>query len=516
MGSLKPVADKLFAFLRDVIYNPAAASLDVSDLPPEFTDVVKGLLYLSKIVMETRDFSRELSTGNLNCEPPSPGNEIAAPLKNLHASLKHLTWQAQMVAQGKYNQHISFMGDFSVAFNDMIAQLRQRELENLDEKTRLKTHLAKMSHELRTPLNAILGMSKLTLREEMSDVARKYAVNINQAGVNLLNIINDILDFSKIESGKFELVEDNYLLSELINSVTNIIKIRADDSRLKFKTDIDSGLPDVLYGDSTRLNQILLNLLSNAVKYTEAGFVSFSVSGTVTGETLNLVFAISDSGRGIKEENLATLFDEFSQFDKKANRGIEGTGLGLAITQGLVRAMNGDISVESVYGMGSTFTVCLPQLICDDEKGTQILTQDDGDFAVRFTAPTAKVLVVDDVDLNLMVAEGMLEPYNIQVDLCESGKEALELIQTNTYDIIFLDHMMPDMDGMEVAAHIRERDGEYFNQVPLIALTANAIAGVKDIYLKGGFNDFVSKPIDISTMNAVLEKWLPEEKRVPL
>jgi len=515
MDSLKPIADKLFLYLRDIIYNPAKASLDISELPEAFADLGKGMQYLNRVISETRGLSRELAEGNLNCELPPPGNEIAAPLKSLHASLKHLTWQAQMVAQGKYNQKVSFMGDFSEAFNDMIDQLRQRELENLDEKTRLKSHLAKTSHELRTPLNAILGMSKLAQSEEMSDTARKYAINIHQAGTNLLNIINDILDFAKIESGRFEPNDEDYLLSDLITSVTNIIKIRAMDSGLEFRIDIDGDLPNMLYGDPACLNQILLNLLSNAVKYTKSGFVAFSVSGDIVGEAVNLFFTVSDSGRGIKEEDIQTLFDEYSQFDKTANRGVEGTGLGLAITQGLVRALSGDIIVESVYGEGSKFTVRLPQLIRDDKKISDAKkTAPDNDYSlVRFTAPQAKILVVDDIDINLMVVEGILKPYKMQVDLCESSTEALELILSGVYDLILLDHKMPVLDGMEIAACVRQQSSTYFTQVPLIILTANVFPGSKEIYLKGGFNDFLSKPIDIDAMNAALEKWVPKEKQ---
>jgi len=509
MATHKDVADKLFVFLRDMIYNPSGASLSHADFPAEYINVCKGLQYLHQIISESRELANHIAEGNLDCELPPKENALAAPLKNLHSSLKHLTWQAQMVAEGKYNQQVNFMGEFSVAFNDMIAQLSRREQNNFDEKARLKIHLAKMSHELRTPLNAIIGMSELAAREEMSPVARDYGVAINQAGVHLLGIINNILDFSKIEGGRLELCEDDYFLSDLISSVVNIIKIRAEESRLELKTHIAENLPDALFGDASRLTQILLNILGNAVKYTNTGFVSFSVSGEVAGDELRLAFAVEDSGAGIKEEDLSRLFDEFVRLDSHSNKSVEGTGLGLAITKGLVTAMGGEIIVTSEYGWGSVFTVILTQKITDKIK--PVHEESPTAAPAPFTAPDAKVLVVDDVDLNLMVVEGILEPYEMQVDVCDGGAYALEMLTEGAYDLVFLDHMMPQPDGMAVVAAVREKGGDYFANVPIVAMTANVGEGVCEEYLSAGFSDFISKPINFGSMHGILEKWIPAE-----
>jgi len=505
-------ADLIFQYLKDTIYSPDEARLDIEDLPESFADVGKGLLYLNRMINETRELSKELAAGNLNCDVPPPDNEIAAPLKMLHASLKHLTWQTQTVAKGNYNQRVDFMGEFSAAFNEMITQLQRRETENLDEKGRLKDFLAKMSHEIRTPLNAVIGMSELALREEMSDPAREYAVGIKQAGGLLLDIISDILDFSKIESGHFELNEESYLLTTMVNDVINIIKMRARDSGLDFFSDIELSLPNLLYGDSLRIHQILINLLTNAVKYTDEGYVSFTVSGVVRDDEVVLSFSVQDSGKGISEKNLKALFEEFSRFDAKANKNIEGTGLGLAITKGLVTAMGGDIDVQSKYGAGSTFTVTLPQKIRGSATVADEAINEDAELPTmqHFIAPSAHVLIVDDVKTNLIVAEGLMRTYKIKIDSATSGMEAIKIANLHRYDIIFLDHMMPDMDGIEAVSHLRQRGN---HDVPIIALTANVISGAREMFLAGGFDDFLSKPIDVYELDKLLNKWIPQSKK---
>jgi len=358
--------------------------------------------------------------------------------------------------------------------------------------------LASMSHEIRTPMNAITGMAEVALRKDMPDDIRENIVTIKQAGNNLLSIINDILDISKIESGKLEIIPFDYMLSSLVNDVANIIKMRITNPELKFEINVDSNIPNTLFGDEIRIRQVLLNVLNNAVKYTKKGFVSLSINGEIIGDSVLLTIKVADSGIGIKKEDLEKLFKDFVQL----NRGVEGIGLGLAITKRLVAAMGGDISVQSEYGKGSVFTIKLPQKIRFSKELS------NSNITVKFNAPKAKILIVDDIDMNLKVAEGLMQPYKMQVDLRLSGAEAIDAIAKNSYDIVFMDHMMPEMDGIEATKIIRKD----YPDLTIIALTANAVSGTKEMFLANGFNDFLSKPIDTIKLNAILEKWLPEEK----
>jgi signal transduction histidine kinase/CheY-like chemotaxis protein len=768
----KPVADILFSYLHDVIYKPSSASLDIESLPKAFGDFGRGLQYIVGAICETRTLAKELALGNLHCPLPPPDNEIASPLKMLHSSLSHLTWQTQQVAKGDYKQRVNFMGDFSLAFNNMIKQLEQRQKNNIDEKTRLEMYvhlilvncpnpilmfnnhgelayvsdsffrhfkkcagdkvlgkeihdlfapivceqslneiksvyakailekkiqktvqeidfgdpeysghyeiqispmldmetfegiivflfnvtenvqarldaecarelseqssrsksnfLAKMSHEIRTPMNAILGMAELALREDVPQVAEGHIITIKQAGITLLSIINDILDISKIEAGKLEIIPINYSFSSLANDVINIIKTKVFESRLRFVAYIDCNIPNELFGDPTRIRQIMLNLLSNAVKYTEKGFISLSIRSEIKEDDIvNIIIEVADSGKGIKKKEVNKLFSEFARFDTEINKNIEGTGLGLAIGQNLTTAMGGQIDVQSEYGKGSVFTVSLPQKIRHSEKIAIVknkekkkaliyerrdiyiasitktmdnlgvnyrivlnisdffncLLSNDYSFVllasvlyeeirgkysgidpnIRFaviseygeliternistlnmpifsipvtnflngvsdsnasyikkgasshiTAAEAKILVVDDIVTNLEVAMGLLRPYEVQVKLCKSGMEAIEEIKSARYDLVFMDQMMPRMSGIETVSIIRSLNCEdnYYKDVPIIALTADAVSGTREMLLSNGFDDFLSKPIDINKLDIILEKWIPPEKQ---
>lgn len=522
---------------------------------------------------------------------------------------------------------------------DQLNQVQQLRLENLEEKherekaemsTRSKSDfLAKMSHEIRTPMNAIVGMAELALRGDTSPATREHIVTIKQASGNLLSLINDILDFSKIESGKLEIIPTDYLLSSLMNDVISIIRVRAIDKQMDFMVNIDCNIPNALFGDEIRVRQVLLNLLSNAVKYTENGYVSMTVYGDITDETtVTLTIEITDTGKGIKKEDMGKLFGDFVQIDMEKNRGVKGTGLGLAIAKNLMLAMDGDITVSSEYGKGSTFVVSLPQkftryekvaaveapteksvliyeqreiyansIVCtianlgvdvtlvstDSEFYEKLLTNnyfavmissslfqdakkmieqlgvkskivlltefgeivgesnvsvlsmpvhaisianvlngvsdfsynDVEEDAVRFTAPTARVLIVDDINTNLKVAEGLMSSYKMQIDLTNTGMDAIEATKSNHYDIIFMDHMMPEMDGVEATLAIRSLGDEdpYYKNIPIVALTANAVSGMKEMFLQNGFDDFLAKPIEIVKLNAILERWIPKEKK---
>jgi signal transduction histidine kinase/FixJ family two-component response regulator/HPt (histidine-containing phosphotransfer) domain-containing protein len=506
--------------------------------------------------------------------------------------------------------------------------------------------LAKMSHEIRTPMNAITGMAELLLRGSLSGEARGHAQDIKQAGNNLVSIINDILDFSKIEAGKMEIIPIKYMLSSLINDTVNIIRTRIMEKPIRFFTNIDGNIPNSLIGDEVRLRQILINLLSNAVKYSEKGHIGLTITADKweSGQ-IWLKIAVADTGKGIKHEDQAKLFDEFVKVDTKKNQGIEGTGLGLAITKRLCLAMGGDINMTSEYGKGSVFTAVIPQgigslepfaavedpekkkvlvyegrlnyakSVCwtlesmrvpysmvtniDDfaaalyreewfyifssyglyENIKPLMEKDSSEFsggkkpslalmiewgteayipgarfvsipaqslsiantlngksdskgyiknsgAIRFTFPRARILVVDDIATNLKVVEGLLAPYGATVDTCLNGLQSIEMVkrsvsEKNDYDIVFMDHMMPEMDGIEATAAIRAWEKELNEEqifdlrkhIPIIALTANAVVGMREMFIENGFNDFISKPIDVSKLDEILARWIPKEKK---
>jgi signal transduction histidine kinase/CheY-like chemotaxis protein len=570
---------------------------------------------------------------------------IAVPLSELEISTEKVV-SGKLDVKIEQSQNNDEIAHLSQRLQETIRQLNytqelelatieaRHEKEKAEAESKSKGEfLARMSHEIRTPMNAITGMAELALREDMPDTAREHILTIKQAGANLLSIINDILDFSKIESGKLQIVPSDYLFSSLINDVISIIRMKVIDSYLQFAVNIDCNIPNALFGDEIRIRQVLLNILSNAVKYTEKGFVSLAVTAEIAANAaseniVNITMEVRDSGRGLKQEDMEKLFDEFVQFDLAKNRGIEGTGLGLAITRSLVKAMGGDISASSEYGRGSVFTVTLPQKIRSGEKLATIenpnekrvlvyelrtiyansivrtvnnlgvecaLAANDSELiekistgaysfvfvasglyenvrdlcsryeskakivlltefgeaaadlnlnilvmpvysisvantlngivtdstfsinkeaAVRFTAVNAKVLVVDDIGTNLKVAEGLLLPYKMQVDLCQSGPEAIEAIKLNAYDLVFMDHMMPEMDGIQATAAIRAWEAENPGyRTPIVALTANAVSGMKEMFIENGFSDFLSKPIDISKLDEMLDRWIPQEKR---
>ncbi len=382
--------------------------------------------------------------------------------------------------------------------------------------------LANMSHEIRTPINTVIGMNEMILRENKDNTIQEYAKNIQSASCMLLSLINDVLDFSKIEAGKLEVTENPYHLSSLLNDVIMGIKVRAQNKKLSLHLNIDENMPAVLKGDEIRIRQILNNLLSNAVKYTSEGSITFSAKGVQNDNRFMLEVSVQDTGNGIKKEDMARLFDSFQRLELSKNRYIEGTGLGLSITKQLVNQMQGSIDVQSEYGKGSCFTVCIPQEIVDSQPmgdleqayknaATSQGTIERQEEKKHLYAPNASVLVVDDNKMNLTVVKALLKRSAIQLDFAMGGEECLEFTRNKKYDLILMDHMMPEPDGVQTLHMLREEKDNVNQNTTVIVLTANAIAGAAEQYLQKGFADYLAKPVVGDKLEEVLAKYLEDE-----
>lgn len=517
---------------------------------------------------------------------------------------------------------IAIVNDLTTQIN-LINELNEAKEAAILSNEAKSSFLANMSHEIRTPMNAIIGISEILLQNDFDTETENYIMSIKNSGLGLLAIINDILDFSKIESGKFEIIENEYIFSSLISDIINVIGIRLIDKPINFLVNINPNLPSGMIGDEIRLKQILINILGNAVKFTNEGFIKLFVEfeEDINDNSIILLIKISDSGIGIKKEDISKLFNVFSQVDTRKNRNINGTGLGLAISKNLCELMNGNIELESKYKKGTTFTIKVKQKINDTTKISTIndvekfkiiiyenskmfietfkytleklnlkfdifenieefkqavnsdythvfmrrnflndlvdyikqnqeivvfldMHNEITDIKHNFKAiylplfclqisnilnnekigslykkknfssyhitemPFAKVLIVDDNEVNLKVAMGIMKPYKMNIDTALSGKKAIELVKINKYDLIFMDHMMPEIDGIDTTKEIRNIKNDYCKNVPIIALTANVIAGVKEMFIKNGFNDFLAKPIEFSKLNIILTKWI--------
>jgi signal transduction histidine kinase/CheY-like chemotaxis protein len=377
--------------------------------------------------------------------------------------------------------------------------------------------LAQMSHEIRTPINAVLGMNEMILRESSDASIREYAGNIHSAGKNLLGLINTILDFSKIEEGKMEIIPVKYDTAMFIENMINSISARAADKGLEFEAHIDSNLPSALYGDDMRVSQVAVNLLTNAVKYTREGRVDLYVDGVRrSDDSIGLRVRVKDTGIGIKPEDIGRMFESFTRLEENRNRTIEGTGLGMAIVNRLLDMMGSKLEVHSVYGEGSEFAFEVAQGIIDGQpigdyeaKAREALSSEADDRYI--CAPGAKILVVDDNDMNLKVAKNLLKLSSIVPDTAASGAEALEKMKNSVYDIVMLDHMMPEMDGIETLHKARE-NALIPQDCTVIALTANAVVGARETYIEAGFDDYLSKPIEVKALENILGKYLPQDK----
>ncbi len=374
--------------------------------------------------------------------------------------------------------------------------------------------LANMSHEIRTPINTVVGMNEMILRENKDGKINEYAQNIKGASQMLLGLINDILDISKIEAGKLMITESDYQLASMLHDVILGIEVRAKQKNLEFELDIDENLPSVLKGDEIRIKQVLNNLLSNAVKYTEKGSITFTAKGERDSNGFVLVLAVSDTGIGIQKEDMARLFDSFTRLELKKNRYIQGTGLGLSITKQLVDLMNGKIEVTSRYGEGSCFTVRIPQQIVDvnamGNLSQRYVAREQNHLSERgiLHAPNARVLVVDDNKMNLKVIKELLKRTEIRLDFATGGNQCLVMTSKVKYDLILMDHMMPEPDGVQTLHMLREAEKNLNRETKVIVLTANAIEGVAKEYLKEGFADYLSKPVEPVKLESVLAKYL--------
>ncbi len=371
--------------------------------------------------------------------------------------------------------------------------------------------LANMSHEIRTPMNAIIGMDEMILRESGNSNVIKYAGDIKAAGKTLLSIINDILDLSKIESGKMEILPVDFNPGDVIREIYSLTKDKAADKGLEYRLYISPDIPKCIHGDEIRISQIMLNLINNAIKYTAKGYIKLSVSFDMEDSTLRI--AVEDSGMGIKDEDRTKLFESFTRLQETANRKIEGTGLGLNIAKQLLQLMQGTIWVDSVFGEGSTFSVAIPCPVIDaatlGDYTTYVGKTNQTTAKTSLYAPSARILVVDDNYVNLKVFSSLLKRSEINISTASSGAACIELLKDNTYDLIFLDQMMPGMSGIDTLKIIKER--KLAGNTPIICLTADAIKGARDNYIRLGFNDYFSKPIIYADLEALLIKHLPEE-----
>lgn len=417
--------------------------------------------------------------------------------------------------------YIAFMSVCSSIYNIVSGSLEKARLTDELEKAKTEAEnaskaksrfLARMSHEIRTPINAVIGMNEMILHESKEDNIREYAADVRDSSHMLLSIVNEVLDSSKIESGMMELVPERYSLAELFNDIYSMMSVKAKEKKLELIFDISPSIPKELIGDDKRIRQILINLLSNAVKYTNSGTVTLTVDGSADGENAVLHFSVKDTGIGIKQEDIGKIYDEFSRFDVSRNRNVEGTGLGMNIVWQLLKLMDSKLDIQSEYEKGSEFSFDLVQKIADPAPLGDFRKREhetNAENRLVYTAPDAKILAVDDNVINLKVFKALLKQTKIKIYEAESGQECLDLMKRESFDMVFLDHMMPEMDGIETLHRIRA-DG-LGDGVPIIMLTANAISGEKEQYINQGFDDFLSKPIIPDELDRMILYYLPSE-----
>lgn len=411
-----------------------------------------------------------------------------------------------------YQKLMNTMKELEIAKTEAEAEKQRADFANL-AKTRF---IANVSHEVRTPINAIIGMDEMILRESNEEKTKQYAMDVKNSAYSLLGMINEILDSAKIESGKMKIVSGEYHFGKMLHALLELLRRWAEEKHLVLNTDITQTLPSILYGDDKRIRQVLVNLFTNAIKYTQSGTVTFIVNGAMKEDNIFLHFEVQDSGIGIKKEDFPKLFNAFERIEDDHSKGIEGNGLGINITQQILTSMGSWLNVKSEYGKGSCFSFDLTQkIVCTEPIGDLAAVkkqQDKYSYQALFCAPDVKILVVDDSKINLKVFCNLLKMTQVQVTAVESGRECLELISKYHYDIIFLDYMMPDLDGMETLKQMKEMQNNLCQNTPVVMLTANVITGAKESYLKAGFDDFLSKPIISEQLEKMIYHFIENPK----
>ena len=484
-----------------IVFNSKNKLSLISDSACDFLGITKN--DTNVIIEDIFDSDEEILNEN------NTGKEYKCSLNN---SICELSIQKVVDNYGDIVGHVVVIYDLTEK-SKMITELETAKIEAENASKAKENFLANISHEIRTPLNVVLGMNEMLYNETDMKLIKDYSRNIDEAGKSLLNTINDVLDFSKIQSGKLDINKSNYNLKETILSTTELLRKKIEAKGLQLNVDINDEIPDVLNGDKMRIEQILLNLMDNSLKYTNAGKIKVTTDyESIDKNNVNIIISVKDTGCGITNEDKNNLFTSFKRLEEDKNRMFEGTGLGLAITKKLVDAMNGSIFVESDVGVGSCFKVTIPNSIVEskvvhdtvkEEKPADTLNTKD-----ELNIPNVNILAVDDNSTNLLVFKGLLKKTNAKIDTCTKGSEALELFKNNNYDIVFLDHMMPEMDGVEVLNHIKEIEKDKNTNTPVIVLTANAMEGSKEEYLKYGFNDYLSKPVNGASLKNMLKKFL--------
>lgn len=487
-------------FAMGVLY-AAGIAFENLDLPAIFIASAIGALLVSFAFNAfSRMSERQLDKICMALEQASAGN--------LNYRLREDTNKIYIRPFKDYNK---------MAENLKAVQLKmEAAIEDAQNANQAKSNfLSNMSHEMRTPLNAVLGMDEMIIRETGEEQIKQYALDIKSAGRSLLSLINDILDLSKVEAGKMEIIPVEYDLSSVINDLVNMVAEKAQSKGLKLIVDVDKDMPHIFVGDEVRLKQVCLNILNNAVKYTDDGSITMTFGYTHVDGQPAITYSVKDTGQGIKEEDRVRLFEPFARIEEKKNRNVEGTGLGMSITKNLLELMDSRLLVESTYGVGSTFSFVVKQELVKDEPIGDFIESykkaiaNEKHYTESFRAPEAKLLVVDDVEMNLTVVKSFLKRTLVQIDTATGGCEALSMAESKKYDLIFVDHMMPDMDGFETLKHLREEDGAN-KATPVVVLTANAVSGAREQYMEAGFDEYLTKPIESAKLEMIIRKLLPE------